>query len=96
MTAIAHRRNARLASNLLYGSLALGIGITIISYALAWPLSWADSWFVYAVLGASFLFKAGLYYAVRRTKQWAKWVLLSFYLLTCAVQVATHLIYPTA
>jgi ABC-type iron transport system FetAB permease component len=96
MTPIAQRRNARLASNLLYGTLALGIGITILNYALAWPISWADSWFVYAVLAASFLFKAGLYYAVRLTKQWARWVLLGFYLLTCTGQVATYLTYPTA
>ena len=96
MPPIAQRRNARLASNLLYGTLALGIGITILNYALAWPVSWADSWFVYAVLAASFFFKAGLYYAVRLAKQWAKWVLLGFYLLTSTVQVATYLTYPTA
>lgn len=96
MTSITQRRNARLASNLLYGTLALGIGITILNYALAWPVSWADSWFVYAVLAAGFLFKAGLYYAVRLAKQWAKWVLLGFYLLTCAMQVVTYLTYPTA
>jgi hypothetical protein len=59
-------------------------------------MSWADSWFVYAVLAAGFLFKAGLYYAVRLAKQWAKWVLLGFYLLTCTMQVATYLTYPTA
>jgi ABC-type iron transport system FetAB permease component len=96
MTPIAQRRNARLASNLLYGTLALGIGITILNYALAWPVSWADSWFVYAVLGAGFLCKAGLYYAVRLAKQWAKWLLLGFYLLTSTVQAATYLTYPTA
>jgi ABC-type iron transport system FetAB permease component len=94
MTTIARHKKARLASDLLYGSLALGIGITIVNYALAWPVSWADSWLVYAVLAASILFKAGLYYAVRLNKQWAKWFLLGFFLFTNTVQVVTYLTYP--
>ena len=96
MTPITQRRNARLASNLLYGSLAIGIVITSVTCYLEWPLSWSSHWLVYAVLVASFTFRAGLYYAVRLNKQWARWVLLSFYLLTSTVQVVTLLTYPTA